>query len=75
VTTLNGEKVDANYLRTRATLESVGDGRYYVKLGKDPSKPVYAYQGANSEAPQKFMLDLRNRPLGVVLPPQPTVQP
>jgi hypothetical protein len=63
VTTLNGAPVTADYLRNNATLESVGDGRYYVKLGKDPLRPVYAYQGANTEMPQKFMLDLRNRPM------------
>jgi hypothetical protein len=65
VSTLNGQAVTSDYLRSSATLESVGDGRYFVKLGKDPMKPVYAYQGANTESPQKFMLDLRNRPLGV----------
>jgi hypothetical protein len=65
VSTLNGQTISADYLRNSATLESVGDGRYYVKLGKDPMKPVYAYQGANGEAPQKFVLDLRNRPQGV----------
>lgn len=70
VTTLNGQKVDANYLRDNATLESVGDGRYFVKLGKDPLRPVYAYTGANSDSPQKFMLDLRNRPAGATPPPQ-----
>jgi tail lysozyme len=62
VTTPHGEPISADYLRNRATLESVGDGTYHVRVGKDP--PVYAYQGANSEAPQKFVLDLRNRPLG-----------
>jgi hypothetical protein len=75
VTTLNGQPITANYLRNSATLESVGDGRYYVKLGKDPMKPVYAYQGANTEAPQKFMLDLRNRPLGAVPPVMAAAQP
>ena len=75
VTTLHGEPITANFLRNYATslrdttgvvkLESVGDGRYFVKLGKDPLRPAYAYQGANSEAPQKFVLDLRNRPQGV----------
>jgi hypothetical protein len=75
VTTLNGEPVTANYLRSAATLESVGDGRYYVKLGKDPLKPVYAYSGANTESPQKFMLDLRNRPLGAVPPVMATALP
>lgn len=63
-TTLHGEQIGAGYLRNHATLESIGDGRYYVKLGSDPLKPVYAYQGANTEAPSKFVLDLRNRPMG-----------
>jgi hypothetical protein len=75
VTTLNGQKVDAGYLRSSATLESVGDGRYFVKLGSDPLRPVYAYTGANSEMPQKFMLDLRNRPLGAVPPPTQVAMP
>ncbi len=68
VSTLNGQPVTADYLRNNAKLESVGDGRYYVKLGNDPLRPVYAYQGANTEAPQKFMLDLRNRPLAATTP-------
>jgi hypothetical protein len=75
VTTLNGQPITANYLRNSATLESVGDGRYYVKLGKDPMKPIYAYTGANTEAPQRFMLDLRNRPLGAVPPVMAAAQP
>ena len=75
VTTLNGEKVDANYLRNNATLESVGDGRYRVKLGKDPLKPLYAFTGANTEAPEKFVLDLRNRPEGQLPIDVATVQP
>lgn len=74
-TTLHGEQITANYLRSNATLESVGDGRYYVKLGKDPLKPVYAYQGANTEAPQKFVLDLRNRAPGATPPVQPVISP
>ena len=63
--TLGGQKVTPDYLRNNAQLESVGDGRYFVKLGRDPLKPVYAYQRA--EAPpqgdgqwRKFSLDLRN---------------
>jgi hypothetical protein len=75
VSTLGGQPVTADYLRNSATLESVGDGRYLVKLGKDPLRPVYAYQGANTESPQKFVLDLRNRPLGTIPPAQPVVQP
>jgi hypothetical protein len=75
ITSLNGEKIDSNYLRNHATLESVGDGRYFVKLGKDALRPVYAYQGANTEAPQKFMLDLRNRPQAAVMPAVAMAQP
>jgi hypothetical protein len=66
VTTLNGQPVTADYLRSNAKLESVGGGRYLIRLGSDPSKPIYAYQGANSEAPQKFVLDLRGRPMADV---------
>lgn len=68
VTTLSGTPVDASYLRSSARLESIGDGRYLVQLGKDPLKPIYAFQGANSELPQPFVLDLRRRDLG---PPAP----
>jgi hypothetical protein len=79
VTTLHGEPISADYLRNNATLESVGDGRYYVKLGKDPLRPIYAYSAANTESPQKFVLDLRNRPLGeyppLDLPATPPFQP
>lgn len=75
VTSPMGEPVSASYLRNNATLESVGDGRYFVKLGHDPMKPVYAYADANTEAPRKFMLDLRNRPLGVAPPAMALVQP
>lgn len=64
VTTLNGAAVSPDYLRNSAQLESIGSGRYLVRLGKDPSRPVYAYQNANTEAPQKFVLDLRNRKPG-----------
>lgn len=71
VSTLNGQRVDANYLRAAGQLESVGDGRYLVRLGRDPLKPVYAYQGAYGEAPQKFVLDLRGRQPAVV-PPLPS---
>ena len=63
-TTPNGAPITANYLRNSAQLESLGDGRYNIKLGKDPLKPIYAYTGANTERPQKFVLDLRNRPEG-----------
>lgn len=61
VSTLAGEPISADYLRGNAQLESVGDGRYFVRLGRDPMRPIYAYQGANTEMPQKFVLDLRGR--------------
>jgi hypothetical protein len=66
VTTLNGAPVNADYLKSTAQLESVGAGRYLVRLGADPMRPIYAYTGANSETPQKFVLDLRNRPMGPI---------
>lgn len=62
VTTLNGQPVTADYLRGSAQLESFGDGRYLVRLGKNPMRPIYAFQNANTEAPRAFVLDLRNRP-------------
>lgn len=67
VTTLNGAPVTADYLRGNAQLESIGDGKYLLRLGRDAAKPIYAYQGATGELPQKFVLNLRGRPLG----PQP----
>jgi hypothetical protein len=78
VTTLSGQPVTADYLfpgnlreSASATLESVGEGRYYVKLGQNALRPIYAYTGANTESPQKFVLDLRNRPLAPPNPPNP----
>lgn len=56
VTTLSGTPVTAAYLRSRATLESVGDGQYQVRLGNDLGKPIYAHR---SGAP--YVLDLRGR--------------
>lgn len=61
VTTLSGQPVTAGYLKNSARLESIGDGRYFVLLGNDPMKPVYAYRGADGEVPSKFVLDLRGR--------------
>jgi hypothetical protein len=61
VTDLSGNPISADYLRGSAQLESIGQGRYQVRLGKEPMRPIYAYQNANTEAPQKFVLDLRNR--------------
>lgn len=63
VKTLGGQTVTPDYLRSSAQLENAGDGRYFVKLGRDPAAPIYAYQGN-----QKFILDLRNRS-AVAIPP------
>ena len=63
--TLKGERVTSDYLQSTATLESAGDGKYFVKLDGNPLKPVYAY--AQPQLPpngdgkwSKFVLDLRN---------------
>lgn len=63
VTTQNGQKVDANYLRNNAQLESLSDGRYLVRLGRDFNRPIYAFrdEGYSGSSRQKvFVLDLRN---------------
>lgn len=64
VTTLDGTPVTVDYLRNTAKLESYGDGRYMVRLGGDPERPIYAYQFANTEGPSPFILDLRGRQPG-----------
>lgn len=61
VTSPAGEPITPAYLRGRATLESVGDGRYGLLLGSNPDRPIYAYRYTNTEAPQKFILDMRGR--------------
>jgi hypothetical protein len=61
VTTLAGEPVTATIPARPAQLESYGDGRYLVRLGSDPMRPIYAVQNANTETPQPFVLDLRGR--------------
>lgn len=78
VTDANGRPITADYLR-QSRLQSVGDGRYWVNLGNKGDLPVYAYVGANSEAPSRFVLDLRGRQPAANMPdtqfvPQ-TVQP
>lgn len=77
VRTLGGQSITADYLRGNGQLESAGDGRYFVKLGRDPLKPIYAY-GPAQAPPQgngqfsKFILDLRNRSAGPSAPFVPT---
>ncbi len=60
VTDLHGRPVTAGTLRSYGKLESVGDGRYAVRF----EGGAYAYTGANTEMPQKYVIDLRNRPIG-----------
>jgi hypothetical protein len=54
--TLSGTPLTAQYVRDSAQLQSIADGRYLVKIGNG-----VAYQGVNTERPQPFILDLRNR--------------
>jgi hypothetical protein len=75
VTTLSGRPITADYLRSNGQLENAGDGKYFVRLGSDPSRPVYAYSGANSETPTRFILDLGNRPAAPLALAQPAAAP
>lgn len=68
VTTLSGRPITADYLRSNGQLENAGDGKYFIRLGSDPSRPVYAYSGAKGETPTRFILDLNNRPAAPLSP-------
>lgn len=63
VTTLSGTPVTADYLRSNARLENVGDGKYLLQLGKDPQRPIYAFMNARDPfgEPTPYVLDLKNR--------------
>jgi hypothetical protein len=63
VTTLSGTPVAADYLRSNARLENVGDGKYLLQLGKDPQRPIYAFMNARDPfgEPTPYVLDLKNR--------------
>ncbi|QIB35807.1 hypothetical protein [Ancylobacter pratisalsi] len=64
VSTLSGSAVTPEYLRNSASLETIGQGRYFVRLNRDPARPSYAVRDG-----QPFMLDLRDRqPAPVVAP-------
>lgn len=56
VATTSGTPVTADYLRSSASLEAAGQGRYLVRLNQDPSRPAYAVKDG-----QAFILDLRDR--------------
>lgn len=60
VTDLNGRPISAAYLQRSGHLESVGPGRYLVNFASG-GKPIYAFQYANTERPQPFVLDLNGR--------------
>lgn len=63
VTTTNGTPITAEYVRNNAQLESYGDGRYLVRLGRDPERPIYAFQDIGANVPNRlrpFVLDLRS---------------
>lgn len=62
VTTQSGTPVTADYLRNNAQLESLSDGRYLVRLGRDFERPVYAFRnlGVQGQPMKPFVLDLRN---------------
>jgi hypothetical protein len=46
VTTQSGTPITAEYVRNNAQLESLSDGRYLVRLGRDPERPVYAFRSS-----------------------------
>lgn len=62
VMTQNGTPITADYVRGSAQLESLSDGRYLVRLGRDPERPIYAFRdlGAGVAGRMRpFILDLR----------------
>lgn len=61
VTDLNGRPVTADFLRQQGGLEAIGPGRYLVNFSRS-EKPIYAFRYANTEQPERFVLDLRGRP-------------
>lgn len=63
VMTQNGTAITADYVRNNAQLESLSDGRYLVRLGRDPERPIYAFRDVGANVPNRlrpFVLDLRN---------------
>lgn len=62
VTTQSGTPITAEYVRNNAQLESLADGRYLVRLGRDPERPIYAFRslGVMGQPMRPFVLDLRN---------------
>jgi hypothetical protein len=61
VTTQSGTPITAEYVRNSAQLESLSDGRYLVRLGRDAERPVYAFRdlGVMGQPMRPFVLDMR----------------
>ncbi len=61
VTTQSGTPITAEYVRDNAQLESLSDGRYLVRLGRDAERPVYAFRdlGVMGQPMRPFVLDMR----------------
>ncbi|MCK1706120.1 hypothetical protein IVA86_33145 [Bradyrhizobium sp. 146] len=60
--TQSGTPVTADYIRNSAQLESLSDGRYLVRLGRDPERPIYAFRDLGVSGPGRlkpFILDMR----------------
>ena len=61
-TTQSGTPVTSDYVRNNAQLESIADGRYLVRLGRDSERPIYAFRDLGVSGPGRlkpFILDLR----------------
>jgi hypothetical protein len=63
--TQTGKPVTADYLQQNAQLETIGQGKYNIKLGRSDQTPIYAYNADGS----KFVLDLTKvAPTGAASP-------
>ena len=63
--TLGGQPVTGAVFQNGAKLENAGDGKYFVRLGNNDAKPIYAYAPGQNGAMSKFVLDLKDRPLSL----------
>lgn len=62
VTTQSGAPITPGYIRDNAQLESIADGRYLIRLGRDAEKPIYAFRDVGAAVQGRmrpFVLDLR----------------
>jgi len=82
VMTQSGTPITADYVRGSAQLESLSDGRYLVRLGRDPERPIYAMRDVGAGVANRlrpFILDLRaispNTSAAVPIGPDPIKSP